>query len=202
MGPVKARVGVAVSAAIVMLVLGLWPPAVLERGVGDGTHQRALLELLVLPTEPYVLVPLIALVAGLCALRRQWHDAVFCLAGTAVPVALNTWVLKPLFGHRLEGWLAYPSGHTVSLAATLTVLVVLVRQRVLAGIAAVVVTAAAGIGLVGLGYHYPVDVLGGACFAVAAVLTLSLATRRGRAPSAGSPRAGTSSGSPPAASPR
>lgn len=192
-------------AAVIALVLGVWPPAALERGVGDGTHQHAVLELLVLPTEPYVLIPLIALIAGLSALQRRWRDAVLCVVATTLPVALNTWVLKPLFDHRLQDWLAYPSGHTVSLVATLTVLVLLARQGIARAVMAVVavgVTVATGIGLVALGYHYPVDVVGGACFAVAAVLTLSLATRRGRARSAGSPHADTSSGNPPAASPR
>lgn len=202
---VRARAGVAGIAAVIALVLGGWPPAALERGVGDGTRQHALLELLVLPTEPYVLIPLIALITALCALQRRWHDAALCIAGTTMPVALNTWVLKPLFDHRLQDWLAYPSGHTVSLVATLTVLVLLARQgiaHVVMAVVAVAVTVAAGIGLVALGYHYPVDVVGGACVAVAAVLTLSLVTRRGRARSAGSPHAGTSSGNPPAASPR
>ncbi|TVT16175.1 phosphatase PAP2 family protein [Amycolatopsis acidiphila] len=197
----RARAGIAVAAAVVVLVLGLWPPPVLERGVGDGTHRHTLLDLLVLPTEPYVLIPVIAVTAGVCALRKRGPATALTLAGTTVPVALNTWVLKPLFGHPLHDYLAYPSGHAVSLVSTLTVLVLLARQRLLAAMGAVAVAVAAGAGLVGLGYHYPNDVVGGACFAVAAVLTLSLATRRGRAPSDDSPRAGTSSGNPPAASP-
>ncbi|WP_236788241.1 phosphatase PAP2 family protein [Amycolatopsis sp. GM8] len=193
------RVGIAVSAALVALVLGLWPPAALQRG--GGAHST-LLDILVLPTEPYVLIPVIALAAGVCAVRHRWADLTLCLAGTAGPVALNTWVLKPLFDHPLHDYLAYPSGHTVSLVTTLTVLVFLTRQRILAATAAAAIATAAGIGLVGIGYHYPVDVIGGAATAVALVLTLSLATHPGRAPSAGSPRAGTSSGSPPATSPR
>ncbi|WP_166459433.1 phosphatase PAP2 family protein [Amycolatopsis pithecellobii] len=193
------RVGIAVLAALGMVALGLWPPAFLQRGLGDGTHST-LLDILVLPTEPYVLIPVIALIAGFQVLRRRWRETAFCVAATALPLALNTWVLKPLFGHELRGDLAYPSGHTVGLATTLIVLVFLTRQWLLAIIAAAV-TAAAGIGLVGLGYHYPVDVLGGACLAVAAVFTLSLVLRPGRARSAGSPHADTSSGNPPAASP-
>ncbi|KAA9166173.1 phosphatase PAP2 family protein [Amycolatopsis acidicola] len=141
----------------------------------------------------------------LCGLQRRWRDTVLCVLGATVPVLLNTFVLKPVFAHHLDDYLAYPSGHTVSLVAPLTVLVLLARQgipRLVTLAVAVVVTACAGVGLVGLGYHYPLDVVGGACFAVAAVLTLSLCLRRAPAPSDGSPRAGTSSGSRPASSPR
>jgi membrane-associated phospholipid phosphatase len=199
---VRVKVSVAVLAVVVMVVLGVWPPPVLERGIGDGTRLHTLLMVLLLPTQSYVLIPVIAVTVGVCALRKRWRDTAFCAAGIAVPIAVNEVALKPLFHHPLHGYLAYPSGHTVSLVSTLTVLVLLARQRTLAAVAAALVTVAAGIGLVGFGFHSPNDVVGGACFAVAAVLTLSLAMPRGRAPSAGSPRAGTSSGSRPAASPR
>jgi membrane-associated phospholipid phosphatase len=207
----------AVLAALVALGLGLWVagdrlPNPLDRGVLDGidgafAHQESVLRLFVVPTEPYVLIPLIAVMAVLCALQHRWHDTVFCVAGTALPVAINTWVLKPLFDRPLKDYLAYPSGHAVSLVSVLTVLVVLARPgiaRVVMTAVAAVITIAAGIGLVGLGYHYPLDVVGGACFAVAAVLSLSIvpALRHAPAPSGDSPREGTSSGSPPAASPR
>jgi membrane-associated phospholipid phosphatase len=206
-----------VVAALVALGLGLWVagdqlPNAVDRGIRDGidgafTHQESVLRLFVVSTEPYVLIPLIAVMAVLCALQHRWHDTVFCVAGTALPVALNTWVLKPLFDRPLKDYLAYPSGHAVSLVSALTVLVLLARPGIARSVTsaiAAVITVAAGIGLVGLGYHYPLDVVGGACFAVAAVLSLSIvpAPRRGRVPSSGSPREGTSSGSPPAASPR
>ncbi|HVV09248.1 phosphatase PAP2 family protein [Amycolatopsis sp.] len=174
-------------------------------GGGVPAHQSVLLDLFVAPTEPYVLIPLVALMTVLCGLQRQWRDAVLCVLGAVVPVLLNTFVLKFVFAHHLDDYLAYPSGHSVSLVAPLTVLVLLAGQgiaRVVTFVVAAVVTVLAGIGLVGLGYHYPLDVVGGACFAVAAVLTLSLLLRPAPAPSGGSPRAGTSSGSPPAASPR
>ncbi|WP_160148745.1 phosphatase PAP2 family protein [Amycolatopsis alkalitolerans] len=192
------RAGIAAGGVLVTVVLGVWAPGFLRRGLGHGSP-----EVLLLPTEPYVLIPVIALATAFCLVKRRRAGAVLCAAGTVVPVVLNSWVLKPLFDHHLSGYLAYPSGHTVSLVATLTVLVLLARHQIVAIAAAAAITTAAGIGLVEAGYHYPVDVVGGACFAVAAVLTLSLATTRlARAPSAGSPPADTSSGSPPAASPR
>lgn len=199
----KAKVSVAAVAVVIMVVVGVWPPPVLERGIGDGTHLHTLMAVLLLPTQVYVLVPVMVLTVGWCALRGRRHETVFAAAGIVIPVALNTWVVKPLFDHPLHDYLAYPSGHTVSLVSTLTVLVLLAHRRIPAAIAAFVVTVAAGIGLVGFGFHFPGDVVGGACFAVAAVLTLSLVmTRLWPAPSAGSPPAGTSSGSRPAASPR
>jgi membrane-associated phospholipid phosphatase len=207
----------AVVTALGTLGLGLWvagdqAPKAVDAGLLDAINgtfarERPLLQLFLQPTEPYVLIPLIAVMAFCCAGQRRWDGLVLCLVGTLVPVALNSWVLKPLFDRRLKDYLAYPSGHTVSLVATLTVLALLARPgpaRRLVVVLAAVVTAAAGIALVGLGYHYPIDVAGGACFAIAAVLSLSILPvwRPWRVRSGGSPRAGTSSGSPPAASPR
>ncbi|HJQ46307.1 MAG TPA: phosphatase PAP2 family protein [Amycolatopsis sp.] len=185
----------AALAALAVLVLGLWVPG----GAPPATHDD--LRILLLPTQPYVLIPAVTVMAGACALKRRWDGLALCLLGGIVPVALNTWVLKPLFDRPLHDDLAYPSGHTVSLVSVLTVLVLLVRRLLVAALA-VAVTALAAIGLVGTGYHYPVDVAGGACVAIAAVLTIASALHLARAPSAGSPRGGTSSGSPPAASPR
>jgi membrane-associated phospholipid phosphatase len=207
----------AIVAGLGTLGLGLWvagdqAPNAADTGLLDAitaafARQHALLELVVQPTEPYVLIPLIAVMAVCCAGQRRWDGLLLCLSATTVPIALNSWVLKPLFDRRLKDYLAYPSGHTVSLVATLTVLALLARPgpaRRLVIAVATVVTSTAGIALVGLGYHYPIDVAGGACFALSAVLSLSilLAWRPGRARSGGSPHAGTSSGSPPAASPR
>lgn len=179
---------VAAGAALATLGLGLWvggDNAVTgpDRGVADAlggalTRQHDLLELFVRPTEPSVLLPLIALMTLLCALRRAWRAVLLCVAGTALPMALNSWVLKPLFDRRLKDYLAYPSGHTVGLVAALTVLVLLARPgtgRLVAIVIAVCVTVVAGIGLVGLGFHYPADVAGGALFALATVSALSLA---------------------------
>ena len=187
----------AAAATLAGVAVGLLAPG----GTPPAPHHTLAVSIFLQPSEPYVLIPVVAIVAGVCAWRRWWDRLALCLLGSTVPVALNTWVLKPLFDHRLKGDLAYPSGHTVSLVSVLAVLVILIR-RVLVAVLAVAVTVVGGIGLVGAGYHYPADVAGGACFAVAAVLMIAWALRRARAPSAGSPRGGTSSGNPPAASPR
>ncbi|SDY34179.1 PAP2 superfamily protein [Amycolatopsis xylanica] len=169
---------------------------VIDRGLGGD---EPLLRLLVVSTQPYVLIPLLVLAALLCFAEKRPRDGVFVVVTTPVAITLNTWVLKPAFGRHYDDWLAYPSGHTVSLVATLTVLVVIARPGVARGLTAalsVVLVVAAGIGLIGLDYHYATDVLGGVLFASAlALLSAQVCRRRAPAPSTGSPRADISSGS-------
>ncbi len=147
-----------------------------------------LLRLFVLPAEAYVLIPVAVLVAGLCFVTRRRLDAVAAIAAPALAIGANTWLLKPLFDRWKDGYLAYPSGHTVSLVAVLTVLVLLARPGVARAVITVigaVVLVAVTIGMIGLGYHYLTDVVGGTLFAVAAVLATWLLLRwsaRRRAP--------------------
>ena len=128
------------------------------------------LVVLVLPTEPYVLLPVLALLVLWCR-SRPW-DAVFVVLAPALAVAVNTWVLKPLFDRWKGDTLVYPSGHTVSFVATVVVVVVLVRgrQRVVTVVVGAVLLVGVAVGMVGLGYHYLTDVVGGGLFAVFAVL--------------------------------
>jgi membrane-associated phospholipid phosphatase len=96
-------------------------------------------------------------------------------------LAANTWVLKPLFDRQNDGYLVYPSGHTVSLVSTLAVLVLLARPGVARWIVVAVgavLLIAAGTGMIGLGYHYFTDVVGGTFFAVAVVCAMRFATSR------------------------
>ncbi|MBB4684705.1 phosphatase PAP2 family protein [Amycolatopsis jiangsuensis] len=167
----RALALVAALFALGTLVLGL---LVAQRGPGaldmwatevTGRLSETLLDVLLLPTEPYVLVPAIALIAGSCLYLRRRGDALLAVAGPVLAVSLNTWVLKPLFGRWKDGGLAYPSGHTVSLVSVLVLLVLLARPKVGAALAAVVLLGCATVGLVGAGYHYLTDVAGGGCFA-------------------------------------
>jgi len=137
-----------------------WPPGVLR--------------VLVLPTEPYVLLPALALLAGWCLHAARPWDAAFVALAPSVAVAANTWLLKPAFDRWKGDTLVYPSGHTVSLVATLVVVFVLVRGRaraITAGAGAVLL-ACATLGMVGLGYHYVTDIAGGTFFAVGTVLVI------------------------------
>jgi undecaprenyl-diphosphatase len=92
---------------------------------------------------------------------------------------------------RLNGYLGYPSGHTVSTASAWTVAMLgsaagaRIGRRVLALLAWVLVTGAVMMGLVGMDYHYPTDAVGGLCVALGVVLpgaalTDVLAARRTR----------------------
>lgn len=162
----------AVGCALLTLILGLvdlpgrvddvsitgWPPWVFH--------------VLLLPTEPYVLLPVLALLAFWCLRGSRRRDALFVVLGPALAVAANTWVLKPLFDRWKGDTLVYPSGHTVSMVATLVVVFVLTGRRILTVVGGAVLLAGVTIGMIGLGYHYPTDVVGGAAFAVFAVLSV------------------------------
>lgn len=129
---------------------------------------HGLLTALVVPTEPYVVVPVLALVAFR-------YRSLFAVLAPAVAVAVTTWVLKPLFDRWKGDTLVYPSGHTVGLVATLVVVFLLVdrRARTVTAVIGTVLVLAAALGMVGLGYHYVTDVVGGACFAVFAVRAIA-----------------------------
>lgn len=141
------------------------------RSAVDG-WPHPLLRLLVLPTEPYVILPALALLAGWCLYRSRPGDALFVAVAPGVAVAVNTWVLKPLFDRWKGDTLVYPSGHTVSLVATIVVVVLLLRGRAVTLVVGAVLLGSATIGMVGLGYHYVTDTVGGAFFAVFAVLAM------------------------------
>ncbi|GAA1945021.1 phosphatase PAP2 family protein [Amycolatopsis minnesotensis] len=140
--------------------------------------QAELLRLFVVATQPYVLIPVLAVVAIACGLARRGPELAVTLAGPAIAVALNTWVLKPLFDRHNGGAYAYPSGHTVSLVSTLAVLVIVARPGAatwLTAALAVLLVPFAAVGMVGLGFHYLTDVIGGTLFAIAFVLATRLA---------------------------
>ncbi|HEY3709685.1 MAG TPA: phosphatase PAP2 family protein [Amycolatopsis sp.] len=179
---------VAVACALATLVLGLVfaggrSPSALDSAAASDVSGlgHGLLDALVLPTEPYVLLPAIAVIAGICLYRRRRGDALLAVAGPAVAVALNTWVLKPLFDRWKDGTLVYPSGHTVSLVTVLVVLVLFARWKLAAIVLGVVLLGCATVGMIGLGYHYLTDIAGGTFFATAVVTGLRAVTPR-RAP--------------------
>lgn len=158
----------------------------------DETAQSAItgwphgvLRALVLPTEPYVLLPALALLVAWCLYTSRRWDALFVALGPSIAVAANTWLLKPLFDRWKGDTLVYPSGHTVSMVATLVVVFVLVhgQARTITVIVGAVLLVCVTIGMIGLGYHYVTDIVGGTFFAVFAVLAIrGLLTRRAPRP--------------------
>ncbi|MGW3961195.1 phosphatase PAP2 family protein [Amycolatopsis sp. NPDC005003] len=164
---------------------GRTPGAVDAAAAGAVAHLGpGVLRALILPTEPYVVVALGLLAVLLCLRAGRRLEAGFALAVPVLAILLTTWLLKPLYDRWKNDTLVYPSGHTVSLVAVLTVLVLVTRRAVVAALSAVALLAAAA-GLVGMGYHYLTDVVGGTLFAVSVVLFSWPARRPEPAPSTG-----------------
>ncbi|WP_345576748.1 phosphatase PAP2 family protein [Streptomyces prasinosporus] len=185
--PLRAWLGpIAVLGASVAVVLGLLfagdgGPGTVDARIGasvDGTG--AWWRDVALATdflgEPVGAATLVAAAGAGCLLLRRPRAAVLVVAGTGASVA-TTKLLKPLVGRTIhDGSLSYPSGHTAFLTAFALVVALLAAGRpglgrtagtslVLA--AALVAGAAMGWAQVALGAHYPTDVLGGWCTALA-----------------------------------
>ncbi|KAB1144801.1 phosphatase PAP2 family protein [Streptomyces luteolifulvus] len=120
----------------------------------------------------------LAAVAG-CLLLRRPRAAVLIVAGGGLTVGTAT-LLKHLVGRTIhgDGNLSYPSGHTAFVTALALMVALLATGRFGLGrtagmslvlAAALVGGAAMGWAQVGLGAHYPTDVLGGWCTALAVI---------------------------------
>jgi membrane-associated phospholipid phosphatase len=141
----------------------------LERESGPSYHLAAVF------VNLGSLVALLVLLVGVCALglslgrRREVIAAVMVVAGAN----LTTQVLKTTLEHaRHKAWEhgvelpwanSFPSGHTTAAAsiAVALLLVVPALHRSTAAAAGLLLTAAVGLSVVILGWHYPSDVLGG-----------------------------------------
>ena len=138
-------------------------------------------EALVIPSNGYILIPLLLAAAAWFGYRGQWRRAVAMVVIPEVVVGINSWVLKPLWDRPLHDYLAYPSGHTVHLVAIATAFVVLTdstRARVGTIVIATAALACAAVGMIGLCYHLPTDILGGTAVAIALVVLCWKLTER------------------------
>ncbi|MFE2602741.1 phosphatase PAP2 family protein [Streptomyces mirabilis] len=177
---------IAALAALVVVVLGVLyaddsKPGMVDArisaaldGVGPSWRHVALaLDFLGEPVGAATLV--VALVTG-CLLLRRPRAAVLLVAGVGMSVGTAT-LLKSLVGRTIhDGSLSYPSGHTAFLTALALVVALPATGRLGLGrtagtllvlAAALVAGAAMGWAQVALGAHYPTDVLGGWCTALA-----------------------------------
>lgn len=174
---------VAVACLCVVVVLGLarhdpWPfEQWLQTTIRGELHDQAvLLEFLVAPSEPPILLPVLFVAAAVCAYQRRWRDVALVIAGPAAAVGLNTLLVKPAFV-AVTG-MPYPSGHTASLVSVVAVLVLILPRpwHLLALAAGAVCLACAAVGMNALEYHYVVEIAGGALFGVATVLIVRMLT--------------------------
>ncbi|MFJ6569763.1 phosphatase PAP2 family protein [Streptomyces sp. NPDC091292] len=126
--------------------------------------------------EPAGAATLIVVAVVACLLLRRPRAAVLIAAGTTMTVG-TTKLIKPLVGRTIHGeHLSYPSGHTAFLTAFALTAALLATGRLGLGrtagtslvlAAALVAGAAMGWAQITLGAHYPTDVLGGWCSALA-----------------------------------
>jgi membrane-associated phospholipid phosphatase len=146
--------------------------------------------------------------------RRRWQVVALAVVAPLACVLVTEVLAKPLVDRRHEGYLSYPSGHTVTSVAALTVLVLAVsagwskRHRLFAGAAWVVLVVIVAAGLVAMDYHYPTDTIGGIGVALGVTLPGALLADRvrsavgpGTVRSAGTAPGDTSSGIPRPAAP-
>ncbi|MFI7001007.1 phosphatase PAP2 family protein [Nocardia sp. NPDC050175] len=176
--------GVALGGAVTGLLPLTFPPdggaTAFDRALATSIHSAldsrpGVYQALVVPSNAYILVPLLLLAGAWFGYRGQWWRAATMVVVPELALGLNSVLWKPLWDRHLHDYLAYPSGHTVHLVAIATAFIVLVdsvRARVIAFAVAVLALLAAAVGMIGLDYHLPTDIIGGAAVAIAMVLAL------------------------------
>jgi membrane-associated phospholipid phosphatase len=148
-----------------------------------GGHRGLLLWLAASGSLIPVGVLCVAITAA-CLLTGRLNGAVLAVAAVPAAVGLDEALLKPLVHRTYLGNVVYPSGHTtavVTLAATLTVLLLIPPQparaaalRVLIPVAACALGAGVAIAVIGLQWHYFTDTVAGAAVAIGTVCGLAL----------------------------
>ncbi|MFF3229004.1 phosphatase PAP2 family protein [Nocardia suismassiliense] len=178
--------GIALGGAVAAGLPATFPPdggpTSLDRDLAAPIHSAlgtrpGIYQALVVPSNAYILVPLLLLAAAWFGYRGRWWQAATMVVVPELALGLNTWLWKPLWDRHLHDYLAYPSGHTVHLVAIATTFIVLIdsiRARLIALTVAVVTLLAVAVGMVGLDYHLPTDIIGGTAAAIAMALALCL----------------------------
>ena len=185
---------VAVLATTVVAVLAVQYAGDDSAGRVDGHLDRAVDALPVVADRfvrtatvlgsPAVVTVAAGVLALVCLLVRRPGGAVLAVAGPGLTGLITTFgkpVVDRTIGH--DDTLAFPSGHTGGATSLSLVCALLLAgalgwgargSAVLAATVAVVMGGLVGTGMVVGGSHYPTDVVGGFCAAVAAVLGVAL----------------------------
>ena len=189
-----AASAVAVLAATVVAVLAMRYAGDHTAGRVDGHLDRAVdalpaagggfVQVVTVLGSPPVVTVFAGLIAVVCLLTGASRAAVFAVGGPGLTGLITTFgkpVVDRTIGH--DDSLAFPSGHTGG-ATSLTLVCALLLAAafglqargtaMFAAASAVVVGAAVGTGMIARGSHYPTDVVGGFCTAVASVLAVAL----------------------------
>jgi membrane-associated phospholipid phosphatase len=175
-----ALLGVLITALLPLTFPPGAGPTGFDRAVDSWVHTSfdahpAVLRILVTPSDAYVIVPVMLLGVLWYAWRRDWWRAGFLLVAPELVVTLNTFALKYVWHRHFHHYLAYPSGHTVQFVAIATGFVLVAataRVRAAELVVAAVLLAAIAIGMIGFGYHYPTDIVGGTAIAIALTTAL------------------------------
>lgn len=156
----------------------------------------------------FVLPAIVGVVALVCAAARRWRIAAFALFVLMTESAtyrITTLVVhrdRPGV-HRLENLpvdASYPSGHTAASVAVYSGLVLLLTSRVtdstaraLAWTFAILMTTFVALSRMYRGMHHPLDVAGGVCVGIGAILVVLFACRAAGAAAAARTARGTRS---------
>jgi membrane-associated phospholipid phosphatase len=146
-----------------------------------GRFRMLLYQLLHVADLP-VVASVLAVVAVTAVLRARPDIAALAVVGPAAAIGLTELVLKPLVRRRYNNWLSYPSGHTVGMLSTCTVLAVILlgagltlALRVAVGVLLSAVSVIVVLALIVDGFHYFTDTVAGAALSVGVVLLVALA---------------------------
>lgn len=155
--------------------------AAIQRRVADHPH---LVVHIVDLADPGSIIVICAVLCALFLLLNRTRLAVLAVLGPALAGGLVDLVLKPLFDRHIDTSLSFPSGHTAATASLALVVICAmvgpgrlqwpVGLRWLIAVAATASVPIIAIALVGGGYHYATDTIGGLLVAIACVLSVAL----------------------------